>query len=183
MSVSNTTAPRQSEPDAPNSWLGKYDALVEVIDRAAAFVIIVLMAVLTAVVVLQVVFRYGFNSSLDWGWEVPRLCFILMVFLAIPLGFKRGLHVGVDLFVNQVPIDIQRVLLRVTAAMMAVLLVIIAYYAARLAHSTWDQRTPTLKLSTGTFYVVLIVGNFHSVLHLIRVALTGTAPKPESLSE
>jgi TRAP-type C4-dicarboxylate transport system permease small subunit len=165
------------------SLLARFDALLTYLDRAAAGVVIVLMAILTVVVVVQVVLRYGFNSSLDWGAEVPRLCFISMVFIAIPIGFKRGLHVGVDLLTNQLPRPWQRLLLRGGAAIMVALLVVIAVYAARVAHDTWDQRIPALDISTGIFYVILIVCSVHAILHLIRVGWTGAAPQPESLSE
>lgn len=168
---------------ARSAFLKRYDAMVEAIDRVAGIAVVILMAILTTVIVIQVVLRYAFNSSLDWGVEVPRVCFITLVFLAIPLAFKRGMHVGVDLVVRQAPVRLQRLFLRLCAVIMVLLLAAVTYNAARLAGNTWDQRMTTLNLSTGIFYIVLIVSSCHSVLHLFRVAFTGTAATPEALTE
>jgi TRAP-type C4-dicarboxylate transport system permease small subunit len=56
------------------------------IDRAAWWVIAIVMAAMTLVVSVQVLLRYGFNSSLDWADDVGRLLFVASVFFAIPLG-------------------------------------------------------------------------------------------------
>ena len=59
------------------------------------------MAVLTIVVVLQVFYRYVLNDSLRWGWDIPRLCFIWVILLSIPLGIRYNAHVGIDIVVQR----------------------------------------------------------------------------------
>jgi len=131
------------------------------------------MGVLTTVIVAQVVLRYGFNSSLDWGWEVPRLCFIATVFLAIPLGLKSKAHVGIDLLATWLTTTSTKVLQAVTTVCAIGLMLVVAIYAFTLTLELWDQLMPTLNLSVGIFYATLAFSAIHSVFHLLNGALFG----------
>ena len=110
------------------------------------------MAVLATVLVVQVFLRYVFNTSLDWGWEVPRLCFIWAIFLSIPLGIERGAHVGIDIVTRALPGLGRRALFRVHLTLMAIMMLVVLWYAIQLAILTWRQLMPTLELSVGVFY-------------------------------
>ena len=146
-------------------------SVIRPLDRFASLVVILCMAVLTSVIFIQVVLRYGFNSSLDWGWEVPRLCFIATIFLAIPLGLKSGAHVGIGFLGALIPPQGQRVLTVVQTALSIGLMAIVAVYAVVLAIELWDQLMPTLNLSVGLFYAILAFSAVHSILHLLNGAL------------
>ena len=132
-----------------------------------------MMAVLTTVLVVQVFLRYVLNTSLDWGWEVPRLCFIWAIFLSIPLGVKRGAHVGIDIAMRSLPGEGRRALFRVNLILMAALMLVVLYYAIQLVILTWQQLMPTLDLSVGVFYIALAWCSIHSVLHFVRLFLLG----------
>lgn len=155
------------------AFIKRYDAVLGAIDRVVSWVIIVAMAVLTFVVVLQVFFRYVLNNSLVWGWDVPRLCFIWVVLLSIPLGIRYNAHVGIDLVFNLFPDRTQRFVRIVNALFMLLLASVAGYWGAILAFDTWDQAMPGLQLSVGLFYVALFVGQFHTCLHVLRIILTG----------
>lgn len=155
------------------AFLKRYDAVLDAIDRVISWVIIVAMAVLTFVVVLQVFFRYVLNDSLIWGWDVPRLCFIWVVLLSIPLGIRYNAHVGIDLVFNLFPHRTQRFVRIVNALFMLLLAGVAGYWGAMLAFDTWDQMMPGLQLSVGLFYVALFVGQIHTCLHVLRIILTG----------
>lgn len=148
--------------------------VVGALDRVASRVVILAMAVLTVVIFLQVVMRYGFNSSLDWGWEVPRLCFIGTIFLALPLGLKGGSHVAITALVERVG-SRSRMALVVLQTMLSILLMgIVAVFGAVLMVDLWDQMMPTLNLSIGVFYAMLTFSAVHAILHLMNGALVVT---------
>lgn len=156
--------------------LNLYDRALAAVDTVSSWIVMAAMAVLTVVVTVQVFFRYVLNESLDWGWDVPRLCFIVAVLLAIPLALARNVHVGVDLVIELLGMGPRRLVHRVNAVLMAALMAMVAYYAVVLARATWDQRLPGLDLSVGYFYVALFVAAVHSVLHLGRWLVRGGPP-------
>ncbi|HSF07165.1 MAG TPA: TRAP transporter small permease [Methylomirabilota bacterium] len=153
-----------------------YDRVLAAIDAISSWIVMTAMAILTIVVTVQVFFRYVLNESLDWGWDVPRLCFIVAILLAIPLALARNLHVGVDLVIEYLDLRRRRFIYRFNALLMTALMVVVAYYAIVLGRATWDQHMPGLDVSVGYFYVALFVAAVHSVLHLIRWIQRGEPP-------
>lgn len=163
--------------------LARYDFVVLQIDRVSSGVVIGAMAVLASVLIAQVFSRYIFNTSLDWGWDVPRVCFIWVVLLSIPLGLKRGSHVGIDLVLRFFPPRAQAAISRFNAAVMIALMSVAAYYGAVLVFRTWDQIMPGIALSVGWFYVALVISATHSGLILLRQLVTGKTPEIGSFQE
>ena len=169
----------QGAPIPP--WLRIYDRVLLGCDTVVGFVVTVAMGVLSAVLVLQVFFRYVLNNSLDWGNDVPRLTFIMVVLMSIPLAFRFNAHVGMDFDLTKLKFISKASVNRFNAAFMLLLFSVVAYYAAQLATKTWDQMMPGLNVSVATFYVSLAVGQVHCCLHVGRVLLTGTLPAHEAL--
>ena len=156
--------------------LALYDRALGAVDTVSSWVVMAAMAILTVVVTVQVFFRYVLNASLDWGWDVPRVCFIVALLLAIPLALGRNLHVGVELLIENIDVRWRRPIYRFNALLMAALMLIVAYYAVVLGRATWDQRMPGLEVSVGYFYVALFTAAVHSVLHLLRWIQRGEPP-------
>jgi len=147
--------------------------VLDLLDRAARAVIFVTMTGMVAVVSTQVVLRYGFNLSLDWGEDLARLLFVWSIFLAIPLAVRVGAHIGIDLLVGALPAVVQRRLRSVMAALAAVMMFVVSYQAALLVRDQWDENMPTLELSVALFLVPVCVGAAHSALHLLHVVVAG----------
>lgn len=164
------------------TFLQRYQTLLDGVDRVVSWIIIGAMATLTFVVVLQVFFRYVLNDSLRWGWDIPRLCFIWVILLSIPLGIRYNAHVGIDILVQRFGPGARRATLLFNAAFMMVLSLAAAYYGAVLAYDTWDQNMPGLALSVGLFYVGLVIGQVHTCMHIARILMTGQTTT-EHLSE
>jgi TRAP-type C4-dicarboxylate transport system permease small subunit len=159
-----------------------YTKVLHAIDRIISWVVIASMAVLTFVVVLQVFYRYVLNDSLLWGWDIPRLCFIWVVLLSIPLGIRYNAHVGVDLVFARLSRPVQKQVRRLNAVFMMLLCSIAAYYGVQLGLQTADQMMPRIRLSVALFYAGLLVSQVHCVLHILPILVTGETGS-EHLSE
>jgi TRAP-type C4-dicarboxylate transport system permease small subunit len=167
----------------PRSALGlAYSGALAVVDRISYVLIVAITAAMTATVTGQVFYRYVLNDSIDWADEVSRLTFVWMIFLALPHGIRTGAHVGVDILVNVLSEGVRRSLFRLTSAIGVALFAIIIVQALRVAVAVWDQPMPTLALSTGMFYVALVVGSAHSMLVLAAFA-TGLEAEPRHVDE
>lgn len=151
----------------------RFQRVLDTFDWVVARLVMITMGVLTCVVVLQVFFRYVLNDSLQWGWDIPRLCFIWVLMLSIPLGLRHNAHVGIDILVSRFSPVAQRAVLRFNAVFMLLLSAIAAWYGLQLARGTWDQMMPGIELSVGLFYVGLVIGQVHTCLHVVRILITG----------
>ena len=70
------------------------------------------MAGMAMLVSAQVFMRYVMSSSIDAADELSRLFFVWSIFLAIPHGMRRGVHVGIDVIARMLPHRVQDVLHR-----------------------------------------------------------------------
>ena len=143
------------------------------LDRVTGWAVIGAMAVMAGLVVTQVVFRYAFASAIDWSEEVARLAFVWAMFLAIPHGIRRGVHVGIDALVVKLPERLQEALFRVAAALAAVLMGVIFRFAWEVTAYTWPEMMPTLPVTAAVYYIAVLLAAVHSVLHLGLLAWGG----------
>ena len=146
-----------------------YSRALDGVDRIARWVIVAASAAMITIVTLQVVLRYGFNSSIDWSEEVSRLPFVWCMFLAIPLGLREGAHVGIELLLAHIPVAARAQLARACALGGAALMVVVLWQAVKVAELTWDEMMQSVNLSTNWFTVPVAVAAAHSFLHFIQL--------------
>ena len=79
--------------------LGRFN---ELFAKAARLVALSLVGVMTAAVLIQVLFRYAFNSPISWTEEFSIFSMIWMAFLVAPIAYRSGANVSIgvirDLF-------------------------------------------------------------------------------------
>ena len=63
------------------------------IARATSWLIIVMASVMMIALILQIIFRYVFNSSLSWSEELALFLFTWVVLLAGSIGVREHMHV------------------------------------------------------------------------------------------
>lgn len=139
------------------------------IDRWSARLIMATMAVMVVVVSVQVFLRYALSQSMDAADELGRLCFVWSVFMAVPHAIRQARHVGIDVLVKHLPRRLFARLYYGGCIAAGVLMLIVAWQAAVVAADSWDQLMPTLDLSSGWFYVSLVVCGLHSAAHLLLI--------------
>lgn len=71
-------------------------ALNTFIDRLETVAMVAFMSIATIITSVQVVYRYGFNSSLFWAEEVVIYSIICMSFVGASMGVRYGAHISVD---------------------------------------------------------------------------------------
>jgi len=63
----------------------------------------VAIALMVLAILVQVVFRYGFNNALPWPDEAARFCMLWMTGLMAPTAFRRGGFVAIDMLGHALP--------------------------------------------------------------------------------
>jgi TRAP-type C4-dicarboxylate transport system permease small subunit len=75
--------------------------------RLATGILLIFMMMLT---VVDVVLRYGFNSSIRGGFEITELTVAALMFAGFPLVSLRAQHITIDLFDRAFPPRMRRAL-------------------------------------------------------------------------
>ena len=104
----------------------------EAVTRFEENVIAILLASITLVSFIQVIARYGFNTSWGGALEFTRILFAWLILFGMSYGVKIGSHLGVDAFIRVLPPGLFRIV-AIFGALCAFL------YAAMLLSATWIE--------------------------------------------
>lgn len=107
------------------------------------------MAVLLAVMILQVVYRYGLNSSLIWAEEISRYLLIWASFLACGIAYARGEIAAILLIDRLLRPRAGLVVALARNALVLVLLGVLVFYGWRYAVLSGSQPVPGIGFLLG----------------------------------
>lgn len=86
------------------------------------------LSAMSVIIFLQVLMRYGFQSSLSWSEEIARYLFIWLIYIGISYGVKKSAHVSVTALDLVLSTKAQRVLKSISAVVFLLFSILIVYY-------------------------------------------------------
>ncbi|MCT8973963.1 TRAP transporter small permease [Microbaculum marinisediminis] len=101
-----------------------------------------MMAILFAVMCVQVFFRYGLNNSLIWAEEVCRYLLIWVSFLACGVAYQRGEIAAMRILVEALPARAAALLTLIADVAILVLLAFLVVFGWRYAVFSGGQTMP-----------------------------------------
>lgn len=111
--------------------LGPLQALNTAAGAFGRWVTVAAMALMVAVILLQVFFRYVLNNALPWPDEAARFLMLWMTGLIAPVAYRRGGFVAIDLVSRALP---SRVAALLGLALLSVALLVLLK-GVQLGHS------------------------------------------------
>lgn len=157
------------------------------IDRSVEFALFVIFLIFTLVGGLQIFNRFVLGLPLSWSEEFQKFGHIWMVFLAIPVAYRRGAHIGMDMLLIVLPRNAQRVIQFFVELMWLGLAVAIGWYTLAIMVVARNQESPGLGIRMDYIYVGLVIGAAYLALVAIRrlAAMFGLIEedKPEPLGD
>ncbi len=138
------------------------------IDRGVDLLVAAILALILGIALLQVFNRYVLNASLSWSEEAQIFGHIWIVFLGIPIAYRKGAHLYVETFCDKLPPKgrtVFNLLVELLWAAFAVSLLVLGYMVARVAHL---QETPGLEWPMSFPYAGMVVGGAYLLLSVLR---------------
>src|SRR3546814_3195633 len=80
------------------------------IDRAMEALLFLIFLVFSLAGGLQVFNRFVLGLPLSWSEEFQKFGHIWMVFIAIPVAYRRGAHIGMDAVLVRLPAAAQKII-------------------------------------------------------------------------
>jgi TRAP-type C4-dicarboxylate transport system permease small subunit len=152
------------------------ESRLETLDRAVEGLIALLVAVMVVAGFLQITNRFAFNISLSWSEELQRYLNIWIVFLAVPVGYRRGAHLGMNMLFDRLPVTAQRALALVQELLWLVLAVSIAWFATRIMVVAQNQTSSSLGVTMDKVYLAQVIGGAYLALIAVRRLVTRLTP-------
>jgi len=158
---------------AINEWVG-------ITARNSAGMLLIAM---TAIILVQIVFRCVLNDSLIWTEEVSKTLMVWGAFLIAPWAYRNGANVSIQMFTDELPLTLQRLLH--LALNLLVIWIIVVFWSESfgMIDRGFSIKAASLPVQVGWFFIVvpfafgamLLVG----VELLIRDMLALLHPKEE----
>jgi TRAP-type transport system small permease protein len=117
---------------------------------------------------MQVFHRFMLNSSLSWSEEAQIFGHIWVVFLGIPVAYRRGAHLYIETFRDMLPRALGAafdLMVELLWAAFAISLMVLGYQVARVAAL---QESPGLEIPMSWPYSGMILGGAYLLLVAVQ---------------
>lgn len=146
--------------------------IVGLLYGAVEAVTVGVLAGYVAILVVQVVLRYAFNSSLVWSDEIIRFGLVWNVMLGAALVSLRDGHIRVDIFENLLPHGARRATQLLIHLVSLAFLLLLLFFGWRFAVRGAVQSAPVTDVSMAYAYSAIAVGAalmaFFTVVTIVR---------------
>jgi TRAP-type C4-dicarboxylate transport system permease small subunit len=143
-------------------------AVMRGVDRTVEFALFLIFLAFSIVGGLQVFNRFVLGLPLSWSEEFQKFGHIWMVFLAIPVAYRRGAHIGMDMVLNMLPKPARRAIGVAVELMWLAMAAAIGFYTTRLMEVAKFQDSPGLGLRMDWVYSGMVIGSAYLALVAVR---------------
>lgn len=145
--------------------------LAQFVGKAIETICVIILAAMSILVFLNVVLRYGFNSSINITEEVSRYLFVWLTFLAAVLAFNENQHVSVTVFVEKFSPTAKKLLFIITDVIMLFCCYLIVDGSWIQFNLNLNNLAPISGLPQGITYLAsTVAGLLIGLLILARIA-------------
>jgi len=146
-------------------------AISRIAQRVEELFIGVLLLAITGVIFLNVVMRYGFNSTLSWAEEFARYGVIWVTFIGASVCVARHLHIAIDVWGHKLSERTNRYWSIAVSAFCSVASVVFCWYSLQLVAKALQtgQKAIALGLPMWCVYGSMSLG---SALMAVRFLVT-----------
>ena len=146
-------------------------------ERTLAILAAVCLAVMTALVVAQVVFRYGLNAASSFTEELARYAMIWMALFAAAVGVREASHIRIDfvpLVLARLAPNLNRVLRFLLDLVSLTVFLVLLWYGVDAALFAMGQTSAGLQIPLGFPYAAVpIAFGFAAIFALARLVKPG----------
>jgi TRAP-type transport system small permease protein len=148
------------------------------IDRTVEILVAAIFAAMVLIGFFQVFSRFVLNATPSWSEEIQIFGHIWLVFLAIPIAYRRGVHFTVEAVRRQYSLGVHKVFDLFVEFLWAGFAITTAYYSYRVALVAGRNVSPGLEIPMSYPYYGMIIGSVYLLLVVLR-RIAGEQPPPE----
>jgi TRAP-type C4-dicarboxylate transport system permease small subunit len=147
--------------------------------QACEYVSLVCLGLIATLIFLQILLRNFASLAYAGIEEMARLAHISLVFLLVPLLFREGLHVNIDLLTQYAGPGLKRVLDAFAALLTGVYCVFFLMSEYRFMAKNAGVPSPGLGIPNIVFFAGAYLGMALLLLTVMEKLLRRTKPQPE----
>lgn len=149
----------------------KYLNIFEKFHKINQGLIFIILSTILVVLFAEIVLRYIFGGSLRWSYELSRYLFVWLVFLSAGIGFRKGSHMGLEMFVELLPEKLGEILRTITHFMLLIFVLWVGYKGYGLIANVSGQTSPGLRINMSYPYYSISIGSLIISLYIIEMII------------
>jgi TRAP-type C4-dicarboxylate transport system permease small subunit len=150
------------------------------------YLIIAIVAVLAAILISAVFYRYALNNAIAWSEEGSKYLMVWLTFLGAPIALRHAAHINIDLLVKLFPPRGRQAFYLVIHLIIMATMAILFWKGAVFAQMGARQVASSFNFSMVWMYVAVPIGSALVCLvaleHVLR-SLCGIVEPAQGLSE
>jgi TRAP-type C4-dicarboxylate transport system permease small subunit len=129
-----------------------------------------LLTVIASVMMLEVIMRYVFNSSVSWAEEASRYAFVWSALVSIGYSIKEQSILKVDTLIEALPTKVRNMFVNVSNLVVTLFFGYLFWVSIPAVSKVirTGQKSPALGIPMGLIYFAAIVGFFLATLRSIQ---------------
>ncbi len=132
----------------------------------------VFLGIMVLIVIINVLLRYFFKTSMYWAEEVATICFVWSVFIGASATFKHRMNIGIDFIVNRGTPRVKGFVKIIVDVMLVIITGYIFYLSVIFTKIASIKPTAVLGVSSAVVNSALVVGfgimTFHGICFIIK---------------
>jgi len=168
------------------SLIGGLDRFNSLTTGLAGKVATLALVIMTTVVTIHVVMRYGFNYSFHWTEEVARNLMVWMTFLFFPTGHKKGMNIAVEFAVTPWAKTTAGKVLKILIEILSLFVLFVCFWLSLgLIERGMGTSSQALQITMGYIYLVVpicfgitILCAFENLLRFVADLIGVHVPPP-----
>ena len=153
-------------------------AVFAAVDRSVELFVAAIFLAMVAVGSWQVFSRFVLNFTPSWSEEIQIFGHIWLVFLAIPIAYRRGAHITVEAIRRMMLPGLGKAFDLLIELLWIGFAVATAYYSYRVSLVTQNSVSPGLEIPMSYPYYGMILGSAYLLFVVVR-RLAGELPPPD----
>jgi TRAP-type transport system small permease protein len=148
------------------------------IDRTVETLVAAIFAAMVLIGFFQVFSRFVLNKTPSWSEEIQIFGHIWLIFLAIPIAYRRGAHFTVEAIRRQYSTGMHKVFDLLVEFLWAGFAIATAYYSYRVSLVAGRNVSPGLEIPMSYPYYGMIIGSAYLLLVVLRRVAGEPPPEP-----
>ncbi|MGL5122788.1 MAG: TRAP transporter small permease [Fusobacteriaceae bacterium] len=132
-----------------------------------------LLTMMLLIIGMQVISRYIFGFTPRWSEEVALILMVWFTFIGMSIGVKRGIHISIEYFLDRVPNNIKKMIIKFDDILMIIFGGILFVNGYKLSEMMMWSIMPSIGLPTTVIYAVTPISGaliiIYSLLRLVGI--------------
>lgn len=124
------------------------------------------LMIIFAIVLMNVIGRYGFSHSFSWVEELARHLMIFGVFAGAGLALREGRLVAITLIPDLLPDRFGHLLRWGVVALIFIFMAVVLWFSIQFVQFGWSKHTMSTHMPRGVPYLSIPIGATLFLIHL-----------------